>query len=78
MADPKLFSLKWGVISRDHKIVGIFALFVGGFAGRAILDQIGSAGALGVGTGIRVLIAVWWLFVPGKEGAAKSGKPSAA
>ena len=49
-----------------YGIVGIVALFVGGFAGRAILDQIGSAGALGVGTGIRVLIAIWWLFVPGK------------
>lgn len=66
MADPKLFQLNRRIISRDHKIIGIVALFIGGFAGRAILDAIGSAGALGIGTGIRVLVALWWLFVPGK------------
>ena len=67
MADPKLFKLNRLVISRDHKIIGIVALFIGGFASRAILDKIGSAGTLGVGTGIRVLVAIWWLFVPGKQ-----------
>ncbi len=66
MADPKLFQLKRRIISRDHKVIGIVALFIGGFAGRAILDKIGAAGALGVGTGIRFLISLWWLFVPGK------------
>ena len=66
MADPKLFKLNRRVISRDHKIIGVSVLFLGGFAGRAILDKIGSAGALGVGTGIRVLVALWWLFVPAK------------
>lgn len=66
MADPKLFKLNRRVISRDHKIVGIAALFVGGFASRAILQKIGAAGTLGVGTGIRLLISIWWLFVPGK------------
>ena len=65
MADPKLF-VRHRVVTRDHKIIGIVALFIGGFASRAILDKIGSAGTLGVGTGIRLLIAVWWLFVPGK------------
>ena len=66
MADPKLFKLNRRVISRDHKIIGVAVLFLGGFAGRAILDKIGSAGALGVGTGIRVLISLWWLVVPAK------------
>jgi len=68
MADPKLFHLRRRVISRDHKVIGILALFVGGFAARAILQAIGSAGTLGIGCGIRVLISVWWLFVPGKPG----------
>lgn len=66
MADPKLFKLTRRVVSRDHKIVGIVCLFIGGFASRAILQKIGAAGTLGVGTGIRLLVAVWWLFVPGK------------
>ncbi|KAI0337654.1 hypothetical protein BDW22DRAFT_864793 [Trametopsis cervina] len=66
MADPKLFQLNRLVISRDHKVIGIVALFVGGFASRAILQSIGSAGTLGVGCGIRVIIAFWWFFVPGK------------
>ena len=78
MADPKLFKLNRWIISRDHKVIAIFSLFLGGFVGRAIIDAAGSPATLGVGTGMRVLIALWWLFVPGKEGAAKSGKPSAA
>ncbi|OCH83548.1 hypothetical protein OBBRIDRAFT_840441, partial [Obba rivulosa] len=35
MAYPKLFSLNYRVISRTHKVLGILALFVGGFAGMA-------------------------------------------
>ena len=70
MADPKLF-LPRRVTTRDHKIIGIFALFLGGFASRAILDKIGSAGTLGVGCGIRLLISAWWLFVPAKQPAKK-------
>ncbi|KAI0795617.1 hypothetical protein C8Q75DRAFT_711714 [Abortiporus biennis] len=66
MADPKLFQLRRHIISRDHKVIAIFALFFGGFVGRALIDKIGAASTLGVGTGMRVLIAVWWLFVPGK------------
>ena len=54
------------VTSRDHKIIGVTALFVGGFSSRAILQAIGSPGALGIGTGLRALIAVSWFFVPGK------------
>ncbi|TCD62663.1 hypothetical protein EIP91_006585 [Steccherinum ochraceum] len=67
MADPKLFQLRLGVISRDHKIIAIVSLFLGGFVGRALIDAIGSAGTLGIGTGMRLLIAFWWLFVPAKS-----------
>ncbi|THH08836.1 hypothetical protein EW145_g2442 [Phellinidium pouzarii] len=66
LSDPKLFRRGF-IITRDHKFLAIFALFLGGFIGRAILDQIGSAGAFGVGTGIRLLIALGWLFVPAKK-----------
>lgn len=65
MADPKLFR-RGLVITRDHKFIAVFSLFLGGFVGRAVLDQVGSKGAFGVGCGIRVLIAFGWLFVPAK------------
>lgn len=65
MSDPKLFA-RGLVKTRDHKVIAVFALFVGGFIGRALLDQIGSAGAFGVGTGIRFLTALSWLAVPSK------------
>lgn len=65
MSDPKLFVRK-AVITRDHRVLAVFALFIGGFVGRALLDQIGSAGALGIGTGIRFLIALIWLVMPAK------------
>lgn len=68
MADPKLFAMK-RIQSRDHKLIAILVLFIGGFVGRAILDQIGSAGALGVGVGMRLVIAFGWLFVKGKAPA---------
>lgn len=66
VADPKLFNLR-KVTSRDHKTLAIFGLFLGAFTGRAILAEIGSAGALGVATGIRVFLAFGWLFVPSKN-----------
>ncbi|KAF9652301.1 hypothetical protein BDM02DRAFT_3109291 [Thelephora ganbajun] len=72
VADPKLLNLRKGIISRDYKILAIFALFLGAFLGRAILAEIGSAGALGVATGIRVLLAFGWLFVPSKNARVES------
>ncbi|KAJ8585546.1 hypothetical protein M405DRAFT_796691 [Rhizopogon salebrosus TDB-379] len=66
MADPKLFEFRKLVISRDHKIMAIGSLFLGGFLGRALLDAVGSAGTLGVATGLRFIISIWWLFVPAK------------
>jgi hypothetical protein len=65
MADPKLFYAQ-KVITRDHKLIAASALLTGGFVGRALLGQIGAASTLGVGTGIRVLIAFSWIVVPGK------------
>lgn len=67
VADPKLFNLNKGIISRNHKALAIFALFLGAFLSRAILAEIGSAGALGIATAIRVLLAFGWLFVSSKN-----------
>ncbi|TFY73037.1 hypothetical protein EWM64_g10975, partial [Hericium alpestre] len=71
MADPMLFDLRRAVISRDLKLVAILALFLGGFVSRAILQAIGSPAALGIGTGMRVFIALAWLFVPAKKAGKK-------
>ncbi|KAI6042014.1 hypothetical protein EDC04DRAFT_2892526 [Pisolithus marmoratus] len=67
MTEPQLFHFRRLVIARDHKVMAILFLFIGGFTGRAILDKIGSAGTLGVGAGIRFLITLSWLFVPVKK-----------
>ncbi|KAF8643154.1 hypothetical protein AX16_009198 [Volvariella volvacea WC 439] len=69
MSDPRLFKLRNKVISRDHKVLAAGALFLGGFIGRALVGKIGAAGTLGVGVGMRVLIAISWIFVKGKEGS---------
>ncbi|KAF7348559.1 Aldedh domain-containing protein [Mycena venus] len=66
VTDPRLFNLRQKVITRDHKLIAAVALFGGAFAGRAILAQIGAAGALGVGAGVRVLITLSWIVIPGK------------
>lgn len=66
LSDPKLFRTGF-VKTRDHRLIAVLALFVGGFVGRALIDQIGDAGTFGVGTGIRFLIALSWLAVPGKK-----------
>jgi len=69
MTDPNLFLRRY-VPSRDHKIFAIVTLFFGGFVGRCMIDKIGSAGTLGVGTGLRFLIALSWYFVPSKASKA--------
>lgn len=65
MTEPSLFKRGYHP-ARDHKILAIFVLFVGGFTGRCLVDQLGSAGTLGVGCGARFLIALSWFFVKGK------------
>jgi hypothetical protein len=70
MADPNLFARR-AVISRDHKILGILALFIGAFLGRALLQDQGSAVTLGVGAGLRALIAISFVWVAGKAATVK-------
>ena len=62
-ADPKLFERR-RIRSRDHRLIAASCIFLGAFLGCALINQIGAAGALGVGTGIRFLIAVAWMMVP--------------
>jgi hypothetical protein len=67
MADPDLFRFRRFVITRDHKLIAVAALFLGGFTSRALVDQIGAAGALGVGTGVRLCVTLSWMFIPGEN-----------
>lgn len=67
MTEPQLFHFRRLVIARDHKVMAILFLFLGGFSSRAILDKIGSAGTLGIATGLRLIIAFWWFFIPAKK-----------
>jgi hypothetical protein len=70
MTDPNLFNFRHFVVSRDHKIIAASTLFIGGFCGRALTQSIGAGGTLGIGVGFRVIIAISWLFVPGKRTSA--------
>ena len=65
VGDVDLFKLRH-VPSRDHRILEILFFFMGAVIGRALLDQIGSAGTLGIGTGIRFVVALMWLAIPEK------------
>ena len=65
VGDPKLFCRGF-VKTREHRVYAILSAFVGGFTAFAILDRISDAGAFGIGAGIRILVAVGWLFVPAK------------
>ncbi|TDL21559.1 hypothetical protein BD410DRAFT_789682 [Rickenella mellea] len=67
MVEPDLFHIYRPVRSRDLKLLAILALFLGGFLGRGILEQIGAAGAFGVAAGLRMIIAINWVFIPAKN-----------
>ncbi|KAG1865969.1 hypothetical protein F4604DRAFT_1581631 [Suillus subluteus] len=68
IADPKLFHIRRIVNSRDHKILAIICMFLGGVVGRVLIDRFGSATTLAIGTVIRLIITVWWLFIPEEQG----------
>ncbi|KAF9526060.1 hypothetical protein CPB83DRAFT_770960 [Crepidotus variabilis] len=54
------------VKGRDHRIIGAFCLFLGAFISRALLYEIGSAGTIGVGVGIKLINTFFWLWMPAK------------
>ena len=74
VAQKDLFTLRKRVSSRDHRILSIALLFFGGFSGRAIIQTAGASTALGVGAGIRLIITLWWLFVPGRDQGKEPGQ----
>lgn len=73
MTDPNLLTVKRRVLSRDLRLVIAFSLFFGAFVGRAILAQLGTAGTLGVGVGLRVICSFAWIFIPRKPAPVSQG-----
>lgn len=65
--DPRLFRFNQRVISRDHRFLAVISLFLGAFVARAILYPLGTAGALGIGAGLRLLTTLSWAFVRSKS-----------
>ena len=63
-ADFNILTLRKKITAGDSKILAILALFTGGFAGRALLSQVGASATLGIGTFLRILIAIAWVWVP--------------
>ncbi|KAK4046354.1 hypothetical protein OIV83_006135 [Microbotryomycetes sp. JL201] len=66
VTDANLFRLKH-VRTRDHRVVAIGGLFIGGLFGAALTHTIGAAGAFGVTAGVRVVSAASWLLVPAQK-----------
>ncbi|KAF8913491.1 hypothetical protein CPB85DRAFT_1219420 [Mucidula mucida] len=60
-----LFKLNCFNTPRDQRLLGVASVMLGALAARGLVFRLGSPGALGVGAGIRVLIAFSWIFVPG-------------
>jgi hypothetical protein len=71
VTDPSLLHIRKRVMSRDHRLIAAITLFFGAFTSRAVLAKLGTAGALGVGTGFRVVFTLLWLFVPPKPASKK-------
>ncbi|KAG6334473.1 hypothetical protein ID866_4621 [Astraeus odoratus] len=66
ISEPTLFHLRRWVVEREHKLLTIAFMLLGGFAGRCLIDEIGSVATLAMATGLRVIISGWWLLIPKK------------
>jgi uncharacterized membrane protein YoaK (UPF0700 family) len=66
MIDPHLFSGLTGNVGRNRRILFIFALVVGGFAGAAIYRFAGSANCVMASAVGKAIATLGWLVVPGK------------
>ena len=66
VCDPSLLKLR-PVRTRDHRVIAIAGLVIGGLFGAALTHTIGAAGAFGVTAGVRVVSAISWVLVPAKK-----------
>lgn len=63
---PTLFSPRFSK-GREHRLVAVGGLFLGGLFGGALVRQIGGAGTFGVVAGVRVASALSWCVAPAKK-----------
>ncbi|CAE6417820.1 hypothetical protein ACGC1H_005136 [Rhizoctonia solani] len=63
VGEPKLFKPAM-VKQRDHKVIAVLGLILGGIAGRALVNTIGATWTLGIGAIVRVCIGLSWLSIP--------------
>ena len=54
------------VPSRDHRANAILMLFLGAFIGRVLTGTIGGAATIGIGAGLKMLVAFTFYWVPSK------------
>ena len=64
--DPTLFKVTRRVPSRDHKWLAVISLLVGAVTGQLMLVLLGLTSTLLVAAACRVLIAISFLFTPGR------------
>ncbi|KAJ7512464.1 hypothetical protein B0H11DRAFT_2346746 [Mycena galericulata] len=77
MTDPHLFRCR-RITSRDHKLFALIALFGGALSARLLLGRIGTPATLVFGAGIRLMVAVGWVFVPKKSELGDNEHPRGA
>ncbi|ORX34487.1 hypothetical protein BD324DRAFT_583432 [Kockovaella imperatae] len=74
--DPFLFAFRYAP-SRDVRIGGILAVFVGAFCSRGLIaTKCGMTGTLGIMIGLRGLQIVWFCFMREEKSSVESSEPS--
>lgn len=74
ISEPRLFHLRRAVVERDHRLLTIFCMLLGGFSGRCVLDDVGPSITLGIAAGLRLVISGWWLLIPKKTEGEFNGE----
>ena len=57
-------------------MIGIASVLLGALGARGLTFRLGSPGALGIGAGIRVIIAFSWILVPDEAAREDSDEKS--
>ncbi|KZV80261.1 hypothetical protein EXIGLDRAFT_756360 [Exidia glandulosa HHB12029] len=64
VSEPSIIKLNRRMLARDSWLLAVLFVLIGGIVGHALGNTIGDSSTLAMGAGIRVLIAILWLFAP--------------